>query len=112
VREEPQSVRCLPAHHRRKISVGGLHCRQYCRRICSAQQAGETPIKAQARRDFLLFAAAGALPTLGCHDYQLNCSLRFISGWPPMLEVRWSALILANVFGLRKSTVVVGLLQA
>jgi len=35
-----------------------------------------------------------------------------MSGWPPMLEVRWSALILANVFGLRKSTVVVGLLQA
>ncbi len=68
--------------------------------------------KAQARRDCLLFAAAGALPTLGCRDYQLNCSLRFMSGWPPMLEVRWSALILANVFGLRKSTVVVGLLQA
>ena len=50
--------------------------------------------------------------SLAVGDYQLNCSLRFMSGWPPMLEVRWSALILANVFGLRKSTVVVGLLQA
>lgn len=44
--------------------------------------------------------------------YQLNCNFKFMSGWPPMLEVRWSALILPKVFGLRKSTVVVGGLQA
>jgi len=29
-----------------------------------------------------------------------------------MLDVRWSALILVTVFGLRKSTAVVGLLQS
>ena len=64
--------------------------------------------------DSAKFAALALAALILSHvgDYQLNCSLRFMSARPPMLEVRWSALILANVFGLRKSTVVVGLLQA
>ncbi len=33
--------------------------------------------------------------------YQLNCNFKFISGWPPILDVRWSALILPKVFGFR-----------
>jgi hypothetical protein len=54
-------------------------------------------------------SVAGALATSACgYGYQLNCSFKFIRGWPPMLDVRWSALILPKVFGLRKSTVVVG----